>query len=41
MFILQQKNNYETTVSDKYYEFDGEIQHRVVSELQRRYMARR
>ena len=35
------KNNYETTVSDKYYEFDGEIQHRVVSELQRRYMARR
>ncbi len=41
MFILQQKNNYETTVSDKYYEFDGEIQHQVVSELQRRYMARR
>ena len=30
------KNNYETTEW-----FDGGIQHRVVSELQRRYMARR
>ena len=44
MIILQEMNNYETTRSDEFCEFDGEIikiQHKAVSQNQRKYMAQK
>ena len=44
MFILQEMSNYETTRSDEFCEFDGEIiqkKHKAVSQNQRKYMAQK